>query len=125
MSESRRIIPNGFWNYPGNAGIVSIENARKGNTIARFPTVVRKRGMRKMKSNSKKPRLQTIATIIWSNIVRQQYLLGITDEQLCEVLGVTSRSLYNYRIDPSVLTMRQIQSLLDSFGVEMQTLIMI
>ena len=78
-----------------------------------------------MKSNSKKPRLQTIATIIWSNIVRQQYLLGITDEQLCEVLGVTSRSLYNYRIDPSVLTMRQIQSLLDSFGVEMQTLIMI
>ena len=76
-----------------------------------------------MKSNSKKLRLQTIATIIWSNIVRQQYLLGITDEQLCEVLGVTSRSLYNYRIDPSVLTMRQIQSLLDSFGVEMQTLI--
>ena len=75
------------------------------------------------KENKRKPRAQTIATVIWSNIVRQQYLLGITDEQLCEVLGVTSRSLYNYRIDPSVLTMRQIQSLLDSFGVEMQTLI--
>ena len=76
-----------------------------------------------MKANNRKPRTQTIATVVWSNIVRQQYLLGITDEQLCAVLGVTSRSLYNYRIDPSVLTMRQIQSLLDSFGVEMQTLI--
>ena len=76
-----------------------------------------------MKAKNRKSRTQTIANVIWSNIVRQQYLLGITDEQLCEVLGVTSRSLHNYRIDPSVLTMRQIQSLLDSFGVEMQTLI--
>ena len=76
-----------------------------------------------MKENRCKPKSQTIAMIVWSNILRQQYLLGITDEQLCAVMGVTSRSLYNYRKDPSVLTMKQVQSLLDSFGVEMQTLI--
>jgi hypothetical protein len=116
------MIPMRFLRFRRNVGIASIEKARKRRAIARFQTVVRKRGV-KMKGNNRKPRAQTIATVVWSNIVRQQYLLGITDEQLCEVLGVTSRSLYNYRIDPSVLTMRQIQSLLDSFGVEMQTLI--
>ena len=76
-----------------------------------------------MKENARKPQAPTLGFVIWSNIIRQQYLLGITDEQLSKVLGVTVRSLYNYRKDPSVMTMRQIQALLDSFGVEMQALI--
>ena len=32
----------------------------------------------------------SISIIIWSNISRQQYLQGLTDKQLCEILGVTS-----------------------------------
>ena len=76
-----------------------------------------------MKNQSARPRTQSIATVVWSNVVRQQYLLGITDQQLCEVLGITNRTLCNYRNDPSPITMQQIQSLLDSFGIEMQTLI--
>ena len=78
-----------------------------------------------MKSNNRKPRSRTIATVVWSNIVRQQYLLGITDEQLCEILEITSRTLYNYRADPSALTMKQLQHVLDKMGVEMEALLLI
>lgn len=70
------------------------------------------------------PRVMTIATIIWSNIVRQQYLQGLTDEQLCKVLGITPRTLYNYRLDPSVLTMKQIQSVLEKLDINMNALLL-
>ena len=72
----------------------------------------------------KRPRSVSIAIIIWSNITRQQYLLGLTDKQLCEILGITSRTLYNYRQDPSALTMKQIQLVLEKMGVDMETLIL-
>ena len=65
----------------------------------------------------------TLATIIWSNIVRQQYLQGLSDKQLGKVLGVTIRTLYNYRSDPSVMTMKQIQSVLDKLDIDMETLL--
>ena len=64
-----------------------------------------------------------LSSIIWSNIVRQQYLLGVSDQQLCEVLGVTPRTLLNYRKDPTAITLRQLQALLDSFGVDAETLL--
>ena len=61
--------------------------------------------------------------IIWSNIVRQQYLQGMTDKDLCEILGITSRTLYNYRQDPSALTMKQLQRVLEKMGIEMDALL--
>ncbi len=70
------------------------------------------------------PRVMTIATIVWSNIVRQQYLQGLTDEQLCKVLEITTRTLYNYRLDPSVLTMKQIQSVLEKLDIDMNALLL-
>lgn len=122
MSVSRRILRVGCADYLRNAGIVPIEHANGCKRIVRFRIVVRKRGM-KMKNQSVKPRMQSIAAVVWSNVVRQQYLLGITDKQLCEVLGITTRTLCNYRHDPSPITIQQIQSLLDSFGIDMQALI--
>lgn len=75
--------------------------------------------MKQSKSEGKYP----LAKVVWSNITRQQYLLGISDVQLCELLGVSSRTLFNYRRDPSGLTISQIQALLDSMGVEIDALI--
>ena len=65
-----------------------------------------------------------IATLVWANIMREQYLHDITDAQLCDALGVSTRTLLNYRSDPSVLTLRQIQRLLDSLGIEAATLLL-
>ena len=76
-----------------------------------------------MRTAKKRTKSMTVSMIIWSNIVRQQYLQGMTDKDLCEILGITSRTLYNYRQDPSALTMKQLQRVLEKMGIEMDTLL--
>lgn len=76
-----------------------------------------------MRTAKKRTKTMTVSMIIWSNIVRQQYLQGMTDKDLCEILGITSRTLYNYRQDPSLLTMKQLQRVLEKMGIEMDTLL--
>ena len=71
----------------------------------------------------RKSQPRTVAVIIWSNIIRQQYLLGMTDEQLCDAMGVSRRSFYYYKNDPSMLNMKHLQSLVDYLGIDLQTLI--
>lgn len=66
----------------------------------------------------------SISIIIWSNISRQQYLQGLTDKPLCEILGVTSRTLYNYRQDLSALIMKKVQLVLDKMGVDMEAMLL-
>ena len=77
--------------------------------------------MRETKRASKAP---TMAMIIWSNIVRQQYLKGLDDEQLSSLLGITTRTLYNYRADPSALTLKQLQSIVERLNIEMESLLL-
>ena len=67
----------------------------------------------------------SIAVIVWSNITRQQYLQGINDDKLCQILGITSRTLYNYRQDPSALTMKQVQIVLEKMNLNMEELLLI
>ncbi|MCR5306201.1 MAG: helix-turn-helix domain-containing protein [Oscillospiraceae bacterium] len=78
-----------------------------------------------MKRSNETPRRQmpNLGRLIWGNIVRQQYLLGITDTQLCEALGITSRTLQNYRRDPSAITIRQLERLLSNFGTDAESLL--
>ena len=77
-----------------------------------------------MKRSNETTRRQTpnLGRLVWSNIVRQQYLLGVTDAQLCELLSITPRTLLNYKHDPSAITLRQLESLLNSFGIDPETL---
>ncbi len=76
-----------------------------------------------MKKNDIHAIKHPLSSIIWSNIVRQQYLLGVTDRQLCEVLDVTPRTLLNYKKDPSAITLRQLESLISSFSTDAETLL--
>ena len=77
-----------------------------------------------MSTAKKRTKSISVSVIIWSNITRQQYLLGLTDKDLCEILSITPRTLYNYRQDPSALTMKQLQLVLDKMGVEMEALLL-
>ena len=77
-----------------------------------------------MRTVKKRTKAMSVSVIIWSNITRQQYLLGLTDKDLCEILSITQRTLYNYRQDPSALTMKQLQFVLDKMGVEMEALLL-
>lgn len=63
------------------------------------------------------------ARIIWANVIRQQYLHGVSDQQLCELLGVTSRTLFNYKKDPSFITLKQLEALVISFGTDAEALL--
>lgn len=62
------------------------------------------------------------ARIIWSNVIRQQYLHGVTDQQLSDLLGVTTRTISNYKNDPANVTIKQLQIILESFGIEPESL---
>ena len=64
----------------------------------------------------------TFAKLIWSNILREQYLKGVSDKQMSDLLGVTPRTLCNYRHDPSSVTMKQLQAVVESFGLEPEVL---
>lgn len=66
---------------------------------------------------------QPLARTVFANILRSQFLLGVTDAQLAELLGVTPRTLSNYKADPSAMTLRQIQTVADSFGLEPDALL--
>ena len=59
-----------------------------------------------MASKIEIPQKMTLAVIIWSNILRQQYLQDISDKRLSMILGVTGSSLYNYRQDIKRITDR-------------------
>lgn len=61
--------------------------------------------------------------LIWSNIRRFQYLNGLTDKQISESLGITTRTLYTYDKNPSALTLEKIQQFLEHSGLDMQALI--
>ena len=49
-------------------------------------------------------------------------MLGVSDKQMSDLLGVTTRTLYNYRHDPSSVTVKQLQAVVESFGVEPESL---
>lgn len=63
-----------------------------------------------------------LARVIWGNIERARYIAGVTDEQLSEALGVSPRSLSNYRRDPSVITLRQLEAVAKCFDLPPETL---
>lgn len=75
-----------------------------------------------MKTSKNMQSTNTFAKLIWSNILRQQYLLGVSDKQMSDLLGVTTRTLCNYRHDPSSVTVKQLQAVVESFGVEPESL---
>lgn len=66
---------------------------------------------------------QPLARTVFANILRSQFLLGVTDAQLANLLGVTPRTLSNYKADPSSLTLRQIQAVAESFGIDGEALL--
>lgn len=62
------------------------------------------------------------ARIVWANVIRQQYLHGVSDQQLSELMGVTIRTLSNYKNDPANVTIKQLQIILETFGIKPESL---
>ena len=105
MSAFRKIYRSGFRIFHRNAGHAYIVKAKKLITIVHSQIVTkkcRKTGGRNMTDVETVKRSTSIAVVIWSNILRQQYLEGWSDKKLCAVLSITTRTLYNYQKDPFI-----------------------
>ena len=77
-----------------------------------------------MRENKRMPTAPSMAMIIWSNIVRHQYLKGLDDDQLSAILGITTRTLTKYKSDPSSLTIKQLQVIIDQLHIDIQSLLL-
>ena len=60
-----------------------------------------------------------ISRIIWSNIRKAQYLNCLTDEQLADALGVSTRTLTNYDDNPDVMTLSTLQLFMKNMSMMM------
>lgn len=76
-----------------------------------------------MKKQKQKNEVYEVYNLIWSNIRRYQYLNRLSDEQLSEALGISTRTLYTYDKNPSGLTLQKVQQFLDCSGMDMLDLI--
>ncbi len=64
-----------------------------------------------------------ISAVIWANIRKFQYISKMSDDCLASILGVTTRTLYNYHSNPEKITLAKIQLLIDYFGTNFEDLI--
>lgn len=60
----------------------------------------------KRKTVPKKP---TISRIIWANIRRKQYILGLPDSDLAMILECSEKTLRNYDRNPENVTLATVQ----------------
>ena len=61
--------------------------------------------------------------VIWSNIRRYQYLNSLSDEALAKTMELTTRTLYNYDHDTSMLTLKRVQLFIEHSGLDIEALI--
>jgi hypothetical protein len=73
--------------------------------------------------NAEKMKKSSIARIFWANIRKQQYLLGIEDESLAGMLGVTGRTLLNWDKEPENIRLGTVNTFCISTGIEIAELI--
>ena len=64
-----------------------------------------------------------ISYLIFSNMIKYVYLNKLTDEQIEEAMEVTTRTLKNYKENPSSINLERVQMFLDNMGMDIQMLL--
>ena len=64
-----------------------------------------------------------ISYLIFSNMIKYVYLNKLTDEQFAEAMEVTTRTLKNYKENPSSINLERVQMFLDNMGMDIQMLL--
>jgi len=66
-----------------------------------------------------------ISYLIFSNMIKYAYLNKLTDEQFAEAMEVTTRTLKNYKENPSSINLERVQMFLDNMGMDIQMLLVV
>lgn len=64
-----------------------------------------------------------ISYLIFSNMIKYVYLNKLTDEQFAEAMEITTRTLKNYKENPSSINLERVQMFLDNMGMDIQMLL--
>jgi transcriptional regulator with XRE-family HTH domain len=65
----------------------------------------------------------TFPRIVWSNIRKQQYLNGLSNNDLAMIFDCSTKTISNYENDPSHLTVQTINAFCEALHIEPMTLV--
>ena len=78
-----------------------------------------------MKKHEQQNGKYEIGFVTWGNVRRYQYINHLTDEQLAEILEISTRTLYTYDKEPSTIKLETLQNFIDSTKMEISELIVL
>ena len=76
-----------------------------------------------MKKTEQQNKEYEIGYVAWGNIRRFQYINHLTDEQIAEILGVSTRTLYAYDKEPNTIKLETLQNFINETKINITELI--
>lgn len=76
-----------------------------------------------MKKTEQQNKEYEIGYVAWGNIRRFQYINHLTDEQIAEILGVSTRTLYAYDKEPNTIKLETLQNFINETKIDITELI--
>ena len=76
-----------------------------------------------MKKTEQQNKEYEIGYVAWGNIRRFQYINHLTDEQIAEILGVSTRTLYAYDKEPNNIKLETLQNFINETKIDITELI--
>ena len=76
-----------------------------------------------MKKTEQQNKEYEIGYVAWGNIRRFQYINHLTDEQIAEILGVSTRTLYSYDKEPNTIKLETLQNFINETKIDITEII--
>ena len=76
-----------------------------------------------MKKTEQQNKEYEIGYVAWGNIRRFQYINHLTDEQIAEILGVSTRTLYAYDKEPNNIKLETLQNFINETKIDITEII--
>ena len=76
-----------------------------------------------MKKTEQQNKEYEIGYVAWGNIRRFQYINHLSDEQIAEILGVSTRTLYAYDKEPNNIKLETLQNFINETKIDITEII--
>ena len=76
-----------------------------------------------MKKTEQQNKEYEIGYVAWGNIRRFQYINHLSDEQIAEILGVSTRTLYAYDKEPNTIKLETLQNFINETKIDITEII--
>ena len=76
-----------------------------------------------MKKTEQQNKDYEIGYVAWGNIRRFQYINHLSDEQIAEILGVSTRTLYAYDKEPNTIKLETLQNFINETKIDITEII--